>query len=54
LPISVLAFSYFGIKTLFDAAQLKEGDSSGIEEEKEEAEKVVDELTADQKRKSAL
>lgn len=42
---AVAAFAYFGIKTLTDAYQLPEGDSSGIEEEKKEAEEAVDEVT---------
>ena len=52
--IAIAAFSYFGLKTLYDASQLKGNDNSGIEEEKEEAVKSVAELTADQKRKSTL
>mmetsp|Transcript_3926 Transcript_3926/g.8855 ORF Transcript_3926/g.8855 Transcript_3926/m.8855 type:complete len:271 (+) Transcript_3926:146-958(+) len=42
--VAVAAFSYFGIKTLLDASKLEEGDSSGIAEEKAEAEEIVDEL----------
>lgn len=52
--IAVVAFTYFGLKTLYDASQLKVDDNSGIEEEKEEAEKTVAELSDDNKRQSAL
>lgn len=52
--IAVAAFSYFGIKTLYDASQLKGDDNAGILEEQAEAEKTVQELTADQKRKSSI
>ena len=52
--IAVAAFTYFGIKTLLDASKLEAGDSSGIEEEKAEAEELVEEVTADQKRKSII
>lgn len=38
----MLAFTYFGFKTLYDAFQLEDGDQSGIEEEREEAAKEVD------------
>jgi putative Ca2+/H+ antiporter (TMEM165/GDT1 family) len=44
---AVVAFAYFGIKTLYDAYQLPEGDSSGIEEEKKEAEEEVDKVKAE-------
>ena len=52
--VAVAAFAYFGIKTLYDASQLEDNDNSGIEEEKEEAEKVVEELTREQQRKSSI
>lgn len=52
--VAVAAFSYFGIKTLIDASKLEEGDSSGIEEEKAEAEEAVAELSADEQRKSNI
>lgn len=52
--VAVAAFSYFGLKTLLDASKLEAGDNSGIEEEKAEAEEVVDELTQDEKRKSII
>ena len=52
--VAVAAFTYFGIKTLYDASQLEDNDNSGIEEEKEEAEKVVEELTREQQRKSTI
>ena len=42
--VAIVAFTYFGLKTLYDASQLKSGDNSGIEEEKEDAEKTVEEL----------
>lgn len=45
LPISdyvaVASFTYFGARTLYDAFKLPAGDSSGIEEEKKEAEEAV-------------
>ena len=44
--IAVAAFTYFGIKTLYDASQLKDGMPSGIDEERAEAEEVVSELEA--------
>ena len=52
--MAVAAFSYFGLKTLYDASQLSDGDNSGIDEEKEDAEKTVEELSSDEKRKSAM
>eukprot|EP00597_Dinobryon_sp_UTEXLB2267_P013928 CAMPEP_0170107576 /NCGR_PEP_ID=MMETSP0020_2-20130122/6057_1 /TAXON_ID=98059 /ORGANISM="Dinobryon sp., Strain UTEXLB2267" /LENGTH=166 /DNA_ID=CAMNT_0010332131 /DNA_START=337 /DNA_END=837 /DNA_ORIENTATION=- len=52
--VAVAAFTYFGVKTLMDASKLSDGDSSGIEEEKAEAEEIVQEVTADQKRKSVV
>lgn len=45
---------YFGLKTLYDSSQLEAGENGGIEEEKAEAEEIVEELGADQKRKSAI
>lgn len=52
--IAVAAFTYFGGKTLLDALKLSPGDSSGIEEERAEAEEIVGELTNEQKRNSSL
>ena len=52
--VAVAAFGYFGLKTLKEAFDLPPGDSSGIEEEKAEAVKTVEEVTIDQKRKSTL
>jgi putative Ca2+/H+ antiporter (TMEM165/GDT1 family) len=52
--IAIAAFTYFGVKTLYDASQLESDDNSGILEEQAEAEKTVEELTADQKRKSSI
>ncbi len=51
--VAVAAFTYFGIKTLYDASQL-ERDNEGMDEEKAEAEEEVEKLTADQKRKSTI
>ena len=52
--IAIAAFTYFGVKTLYDASQLEYNDNAGILEEQAEAEKTVEELTADQKRKSSI
>ena len=52
--IAVAAFSYFGLKTLKDAYDLDPSDSSGIEEEREEAEKSVAEMTSDEKRSNTI
>lgn len=52
--VAVAAFSYFGLKTLYDASQLDEGDNSGIEEEKEDAEETVSKLTEEERRENAL
>ena len=52
--IAIAAFTYFGVKTLYDASQLEGDDNAGILEEQAEAEKTVEELTADQKRKSSI
>lgn len=51
--VAIAAFTYFGIKTLYDASQL-ERDNEGMDEEKAEAEEEVEKLTADQKRKSTI
>ena len=51
--VAVAAFTYFGVKTLYDASQL-EKDNEGMDEEKAEAEEEVSKLTADQKRKSTI
>ena len=51
--MAVAAFTYFGVKTLYDASQL-EKDNEGMDEEKAEAEEEVSKLTADQKRKSTI
>jgi putative Ca2+/H+ antiporter (TMEM165/GDT1 family) len=50
--LAVIAFAYFGIKTLLDASKLQSEDSLGIEEEKAEAEELVNEVSAKQKRQS--
>jgi putative Ca2+/H+ antiporter (TMEM165/GDT1 family) len=50
--VAVIAFTYFGLKTLVDASKLEDTDNSGIEEEKEEAEKSVESL--EDKRKSTI
>jgi putative Ca2+/H+ antiporter (TMEM165/GDT1 family) len=43
--IAVAAFTYFGLKTVYDASRLKSiSDNAGLEEEKEEAEKSISEL----------
>mmetsp|Transcript_28289 Transcript_28289/g.47562 ORF Transcript_28289/g.47562 Transcript_28289/m.47562 type:complete len:320 (+) Transcript_28289:96-1055(+) len=52
--VAVIAFSYFGVKTLLDASQLEAGDSSGIEEEKAEAEEAVAELNDKEKMQSII
>jgi len=39
--IAIAAFSYFGLKTLYDSSQLAANDNTGLEEEKEEAEKSI-------------
>jgi len=38
---AVIAFAFFGVKTLKEALELKDGDSSGIEEEYSDAEEAV-------------
>lgn len=52
--VAVLAFTYFGLKTLYDASKLEAGNNSGIEEEKAEAEEIVEELSQDEKRRSTI
>ena len=52
--VAVAAFSYFGLKTLYDTSHLKDNHNSGIEDEKEEAEKSVAKLSADEKLKSTM
>jgi len=52
--VAVAAFTYFGLKTLYDSSQLEAGDNSGIEEEKADAEEIVEELSAKEKRDSVL
>lgn len=42
--IAIAAFAYFGVKTLLDASKLQDGDSSGIDEERAEAEEIVEDL----------
>ena len=52
--IAVAAFSYFGLKTLYDASQLSDGDNSGIAEEKEDAEKTVEELKTENENRNGV
>mmetsp|Transcript_21239 Transcript_21239/g.20557 ORF Transcript_21239/g.20557 Transcript_21239/m.20557 type:complete len:313 (+) Transcript_21239:60-998(+) len=52
--IAVAAFTYFGIKTLYDASQLEGDENAGILEEQADAQETVDKLTADEKRKSSI
>lgn len=52
--VAVAAFTYFGVKTLYDSYSLPDGDSSGIEEEKKEAEEAVEEVTSEQLRRSTV
>jgi putative Ca2+/H+ antiporter (TMEM165/GDT1 family) len=52
--IAVAAFAYFGLKTLYDSSKLGDGDNSGIEEEKADAEEVVEGMTQEQKRDSLI
>jgi hypothetical protein len=40
---AVIAFAFFGLKTLKEASEIKDGDNSGVDEEYEEAVEVVDE-----------
>ena len=39
---AVIAFAFFGLKTLKEAYELEDGDSSGIEEERKDAEEAVE------------
>lgn len=48
--VAVLAFSYFGLKTLKDSYEMADGDSSGMDEERSEAEKAVEESSAPEQR----
>lgn len=50
--IAVLAFTYFGVKTLIDSSKIEDDSNSGIEEEKADAEEAVEQLTQEQKRES--
>lgn len=52
--VAIAAFTYFGGKTLYDAVQLEDGDDSGIEEEKKEAEEIVAKETSEEKRRDTL
>lgn len=40
---AVIAFAFFGLKTLKDASELEDGDNSGVDEEYEDAVEAVDE-----------
>lgn len=51
--VAVAAFSYFGLKTLYDSSQMTT-DNIGMDEEKEDAEKTVEEMSKDERRKSIL
>lgn len=53
--IAVAAFAYFGIKTLIDTSKIDSGDASAMDEEKAEAEELIEEsISTDEKRKSAI
>ena len=52
--IAVLAFTYFGLKTLIDSSQIEDNTNSGIEEEKADAEEAVEQLTQQEKRDSLV
>eukprot|EP00981_Chlorochromonas_danica_P013880 scaffold7012_cov166-Ochromonas_danica.AAC.4 len=52
--LAVAAFAYFGIKNIIDASRLQPNDQSGIEEEKAEAEELVEEATTKEKRNSLV
>ena len=52
--IAVLAFTYFGVKTLIDSSKIEDDSNSGIEEEKADAEEAVEQLTQEQKRESLV
>jgi putative Ca2+/H+ antiporter (TMEM165/GDT1 family) len=48
LYIATMAFSFFGLKTIYDASQLSLGESTGMEEEKAEAEELIEQTTKQQ------
>ena len=47
--VAVASFIFFGIKSITDALAIEEGGPSGIDEEREEAEKTLQETGADRK-----
>jgi len=51
---AVASFTFFGLKTLYDAATSPAGDSSGIEAERIEAEAEVERKTSAQSRRNTL
>jgi putative Ca2+/H+ antiporter (TMEM165/GDT1 family) len=53
--IAVAAFAYFGIKTLIETSKIDSSDVSAMDEEKAEAEELIQEsITDDAKRKSTI
>lgn len=52
--VAVAAFTYFGLKTLYDANQLDAANNAGMMEEKAEAEEIVEELSQDERRRSIV
>ena len=47
--VAIASFIFFGIKSITDALAIEEGGPSGIDEEREEAEKTLQETGADRK-----